>query len=90
MQGETDSPLCAATSLSQVEWCVERAHRTHDEEFYQVYSMTYTEEGIRAAQEEWEYTYNHERPHQVLNYQTSVQYLQAQQLHREEDVSPRY
>jgi putative transposase len=70
--------------------CVERAHRTHDEEFYQVYSMTYTVEGIRAAQEGWEYTYNYERPHQALNYQTPVQYLQTHYPHRKEDVSPSY
>jgi transposase InsO family protein len=71
--------------------CVERAHRTHDEEFYQVQWMTYTVAGIRSAQERWEHVYNHERPHQALHYLTPVQFLE--QYHpnlRKENVSPRY
>jgi hypothetical protein len=71
--------------------CVERAHRTHDEEFYQVYWMTYTVEGIRTAQEEWQYIYNHERPHQALGYLTPSQFLERYySTLRKEDVSLRY
>jgi len=71
--------------------CVERAHRTHDEEFYQVYPMDYTVQGIRSAQIEWEEIYNKHRLHQALNYLTPMQYLeQHSSIQRKEDVSPRY
>ncbi len=56
--------------------CVERANRTHKEEFYEVYHMTYTVAGIRAAQRRWEIIYNTVRPHQALEYLTPLEYLQ--------------
>jgi len=70
--------------------CVERANRTHAEEFYDVYPMTYTVAGIRAAQSEWEEVYNTVRPHQALGYLTPLQYLQQHDTLGKEDVSRRY
>lgn len=55
-----------------------------------VYMMSYTVEGIRAAQEEWEYIYNHERPHQALGYLTPSQFLDNHYpSYRKENVSLR-
>jgi putative transposase len=56
--------------------CVERANRTHKEEFYEVYPMTYTVAGIRTAQRRWEKVYNTIRPHQALGYLTPLEYLE--------------
>ena len=68
---------------------VERANRTHTEEFYEVYPMTYTVAGIRAAQSTWEETYNRVRPHQALNYLTPSQYLERHGILGKGNVSPR-
>jgi putative transposase len=70
--------------------CVERANRTHTEEFYDVYPMIYTVAGIRAAQSKWEDIYNTVRPHQALGYLTPLQYLQQHRILGKEDVSLRY
>jgi putative transposase len=69
---------------------VERANRTHTEEFYEVYPMTWTVAGIRAAQSQWEEIYNTVRPHQSLGYLTPLQYLEQHNFVRKEDVSLRY
>ena len=70
--------------------CVERANRTHTEEFYDVYPMIYTVAGIRAAQSKWEEIYNTVRPHQALGYLTPQQYLEQHGILGKEDVSLRY
>lgn len=69
---------------------VERANRTHIEEFYEVYPMIYTVAGIRAAQSKWEEIYNTVRPHQALGYLTPLQYLEHNGILGKEDVSLRY
>ena len=70
--------------------CVERANRTHTEEFYDVYPMVYTVAGIRSAQSQWEDIYNTVRPHQALGYLTPLQYLEQHGILGKEDVSLRY
>ena len=66
--------------------CVERAHRTHIEEFYQVEDFPLDMTGLNQALRAWEHTYNTIRPHQALGYLTPQQYLlQCQQ--EKEDVS---
>jgi len=70
--------------------CVERANRTHTEEFYDVYPMIYTVAGIRFAQSKWEEIYNTVRPHQALGYLTPLQYLEQRKILGKEDVSLRY
>jgi transposase InsO family protein len=52
---------------------VERAHRTHREEFYEVADLEWTVAGIRPQLRAWERTYNTVRPHQALGYKTPWQ-----------------
>lgn len=56
---------------------VERANRTHREEFYEVYDVDLSLEEHNKQLEEWEYVYNYIRPHQALDYLTPYEcYLQ--------------
>lgn len=52
---------------------VERAHRTHREEFYEVADLGWTVAGIRQQLLAWEQIYNTVRPHQALQYRTPWQ-----------------
>jgi len=52
---------------------VERAHRTHREEFYEVADLDWTVAGIRPQLLAWEQIYNTVRPHQALCYKTPWQ-----------------
>lgn len=54
---------------------VERAHRTHTEEFYEVTDNSFDLEDLRRELLEWETTYNRVRPHQSLRYLTPYQFL---------------
>jgi putative transposase len=54
---------------------VERANRTHTEEFYEVTDAEPTVAGLRPALLAWEATYNTVRPHQALGYLTPAEYL---------------
>jgi putative transposase len=54
---------------------VERANRTHTEEFYEVYGGSWTVADIRLALLDWERTYNTVRPHQALAYLTPQEWL---------------
>jgi transposase InsO family protein len=55
--------------------CVERAHRTHTEEFYEVYECSWNLRELNPELRHWEYIYNCVRPHQSLNYKTPLQFL---------------
>jgi len=55
---------------------VERANRTHREEFYEVEEIDLSIEEHNRQLEEWEYVYNHIRPHQALDYLTPNEYYQ--------------
>jgi transposase InsO family protein len=50
--------------------CVERAQRTHKEEFYRVVDLPETIGELRQKLRAWEVVYNTRRPHQALGYQT--------------------
>ena len=65
---------------------VERAHRTHTEEFYEVTDSSFELEDLRKQLLEWETTYNRVRPHQSLGYLTPYQFLT--QHRKGEQVSP--
>jgi len=55
---------------------VERAHRTHLEEFYAVIPKSSQVEALNIALYPWERVYNHIRPHQALDYLTPAEYIQ--------------
>jgi transposase InsO family protein len=54
---------------------VERAHRTHTEEFYEVYDGKLEVLPLNQALRQWEWVYNHLRPHQALDWKTPKEYL---------------
>ena len=56
---------------------VERAHRTHIEEFYDVYDGDLEVEPLNHALREWETVYNRVRPHQALDSKTPEEYLRS-------------
>jgi transposase InsO family protein len=60
---------------------VERAQRTHTEEFYELYDGDLEIAPLNQALKQWEYTYNHIRPHQTLGYLTPSQYLAGSRHH---------
>lgn len=61
--------------------CVERAHRTHVEEFYQVYADDWEIPVMNQVLEEWERIYNHVRPHYSLDNLTPKEYIQSNHPH---------
>jgi transposase InsO family protein len=56
--------------------CVERAHRTHTEEFYEVTDSSFDLLDLRVELSQWEKIYNTVRPHQALGYLTPLQFLE--------------
>ena len=54
---------------------VERANRTHTEEFYEVTDAEPDLPALGAALRDWVWTYNHVRPHQALGYLTPAEHL---------------
>jgi transposase InsO family protein len=56
--------------------CVERAQRTHREEFYQTLDPPASIEELRQKLRAWETVYNMQRPHQALGYQTPLAFYQ--------------
>ncbi len=58
--------------------CVERAHRTHTEEFYEVYEVPWNVTELNPELRKWENTYNCIRSHQALKYKTPLQFLKDQ------------
>jgi putative transposase len=55
---------------------VERAHRTHAEEFYEVIDLPDTIAELNRLLQNWERVYNTIRPHQALGYLTPLAFLQ--------------
>jgi len=54
---------------------VERAQRTHTEEFYEVTPCAWQIESLNRELREWERVYNTVRPHQALGYLTPQEFL---------------
>jgi transposase InsO family protein len=54
---------------------VERANRTHAEEFYEVTEAEFDVQSINIALRQWEMIYNTVRPHQALHYLTPHKFL---------------
>ena len=65
---------------------VERAHRTHLEEFYEVTESSFEIAQLRADLLEWERVYNTVRPHQALGYLTPLQFIQRWQRKSQKEV----
>jgi len=59
--------------------CVERAHRTHTEEFYEVTESSFELAELRTELMHWEATYNTIRPHQALGYLTPYEFIKQRQ-----------
>jgi putative transposase len=57
---------------------VERANRTHTEEFYQVTPYSLELRKLNRQLRDWERTYNTVRPHQALGYLTPSEFLHHQ------------
>jgi hypothetical protein len=75
---------CAARSIAlfvlpprsrKLHGAVERANRTHTEEFYEVTDAEPELEAFQAGLRAWEVVYNTIRPHQGLGYLTPAEYL---------------
>jgi len=56
---------------------VESSHSTDEREFYSVKEMPAELEAFKRQLAEWEHCYNHERPHQSLNYLTPWHYYKT-------------
>jgi transposase InsO family protein len=56
---------------------VERANRTHRNEFWELYDGDLDLPPLQAALRAWEHKYNHVRPHQALAYRTPAEHLAA-------------
>ena len=65
---------------------VERAHRTHTEEFYEVTDSSFDLAELRHQLLEWERTYNAVRPHQSLGYLTPLQFLEQWKENQKKEV----
>jgi putative transposase len=63
---------------------VERANRTHAEEFYQVAPCSLEMKKLNRELRQWEKIYNTVRPHQALGYLTPLQFLQRASPQRKE------
>ena len=59
---------------------VERAHRTHTEEFYEVTDSDFDLDAISGELLKWEQVYNTIRPHQALGYLTPQKFLERRQV----------
>jgi len=55
---------------------VERAHRTHTEEFYEVTDSSFDLTELRDELSHWQKIYNTIRPHQALGYLTPLEFLE--------------
>ncbi len=55
---------------------VERSHRTHHEEFYQVIPQSWNVAQLNPQLRRWEHIYNTVRPHQALRYLTPLEFLE--------------
>ena len=67
---------------------VERAQRTHTEEFYEVTHTSFEILELNQALLKWQEVYNTIRPHQALGYLTPKEFLERyQQNRRKEKVS---
>jgi len=65
---------------------VERAHRTHTEEFYELTESSFDLSELRQELLEWEWVYNTVRPHQALGYLTPLKFLRQRKEYSRREV----
>ncbi len=65
---------------------VERAHRTHTEEFYEVTDASFEISELNQALVRWEEVYNTIRPYQALGYMTPLKFLEEWKENRRKEV----
>ena len=65
---------------------VERAHRTHTEEFYEVTESSFELSELRKELLKWEQVYNTVRPHQALGYLTPLKFLEQRKDYERKEV----
>lgn len=65
---------------------VERAQRTHTEEFYEITESDFTIAELNRALLRWETIYNTVRPHQALGYLTPKEFLECYQHNQRKEV----
>jgi len=65
---------------------VERAQRTHTEEFYEVTDASFEISELNKALLEWEKVYNTVRPHQALGYLTPQEFLERYKQNQRREV----
>lgn len=65
---------------------VERAQRTHSEEFYEVTDSSFDLGELNQALLEWERVYNTVRPHQALGYLTPKEFLECYLKNQRKEV----
>ncbi len=65
---------------------VERAHRTHTEEFYEVTESSFDLPELREELLKWEQVYNTVRPHQALGYVTPLKFLEQRKEYSRKEV----
>lgn len=63
---------------------VERANRTHTEEFYEVTDSSFDLSVLRHELAQWQTVYNTIRPHQSLKYMTPLEFIQQWQQNKKE------
>jgi transposase InsO family protein len=66
---------------------VERANRTHTEEFYEVHDCPWTVKELNSKLLEWEHVYNCVRPHHSLGKKTPLQFLKDRGIIHDKDPS---
>jgi transposase InsO family protein len=64
--------------------CVERAQRTHQEEFYEIHDGDLEIVPLNQALRDWEQVYNTIRPHKALGYLTPYQFVIRWKTQRKE------
>src|SRR5260370_39153877 len=67
--------LCSHPKSPKLNAHVERSHRTHHEEFYQVSADSDHLPVLNDQLRRWEHTYNCVRPHQSLAYLTPLEFI---------------
>ena len=67
---------------------VERANRTHTEEFYEIHDCSWTVPELNKQLVQWEYIYNCVRPHQSLHYKTPLQFLKDNGIVKKDYIPP--